>query len=113
MTAYNNTASVGITFVDELHNFDLKKCGKSSRRHRAVRSQRSELEETERELTEINIQHQHSRAQFVEPPVLLAEIAVPGKQFEEHSNHQLGQHSDLHHEQKFCPKPWAAFRGTF
>ena len=26
MTKYDNTASVGITFVDELHNFDLKKC---------------------------------------------------------------------------------------
>ena len=37
MTSYYNTASVGITFVDELHNLDLEKCGKSSRRHRAVR----------------------------------------------------------------------------
>ena len=34
------TASVGIAVVDELHNFDLLKCGKSSRRHRAVRSRR-------------------------------------------------------------------------
>ena len=47
----------------------------------------------------LRLVHRHSRAQFVEPPVLLAEIAVPGKQFEEHSDHQLGQHSDHHPEQ--------------
>ena len=35
IASYDNTASVGITFVDELHNFE--KCGKSSRRQRAVR----------------------------------------------------------------------------
>ena len=40
MTSYDNTASVGIAVVDELHDFDLEKCGKSSRRHRAIRSQR-------------------------------------------------------------------------
>ena len=40
MTSYDNTTSVGIAAVDELHNFDLEKCGKSSRRHRAVRSRR-------------------------------------------------------------------------
>ena len=38
MTSYDNTASVGIAVADKLHNFDLEKCGKSSRRHRAVRS---------------------------------------------------------------------------
>ena len=36
MTKYDNTASVGITFVDKLHNIDLKKCGKSSRRQKAL-----------------------------------------------------------------------------
>ena len=36
-TSYDNTASMGNMFVDELHNFDLDKSGKSSRRHRAVR----------------------------------------------------------------------------
>ena len=40
MTSYDNTASVGIAVVDELQNFDLEKCGKSSHRHRAVRSRR-------------------------------------------------------------------------
>ena len=40
MTPYDNTASVGIAVVDELHNFDLEKCGKSSRCHRAVHSRR-------------------------------------------------------------------------
>ena len=40
MTSYDNMASVGIAVVDELHNFDLEKCGKSSRRHRAVCSRR-------------------------------------------------------------------------
>ena len=41
MTLYDNsTASVGITFVDELQNFDLEKCGKSSPRRRAVRGRR-------------------------------------------------------------------------
>ena len=40
MTSYDNTASGGIAVVDELHDFDLEKCGKSSRRHRAIRSQR-------------------------------------------------------------------------
>ena len=39
-TSYDNIASADITFVDKLHNFDLEKCGKSSRRHRAVRSGR-------------------------------------------------------------------------
>ena len=39
-TSHDNTASVGITFVDKLHNLSLEKCGKSSRRHRAVRSRR-------------------------------------------------------------------------
>ena len=38
MTSYGNMASVGIEVVDELHNFDLEKSGKSSRSHRAVRS---------------------------------------------------------------------------
>ena len=28
MTSYDNTASVGIAVVDELHNFELDKCGK-------------------------------------------------------------------------------------
>ena len=36
MSSYDNTASVGITFVYQLHNFDLEKCGKSFRHHRAV-----------------------------------------------------------------------------
>ena len=40
MTSFDNTASVGIAVVDELHNFDLEKCDKSSRRHRAVSSRR-------------------------------------------------------------------------
>ena len=40
MTSYDNKASVGVAVVDGLHNFDLEKCGKSSRRHRAVRSRR-------------------------------------------------------------------------
>ena len=40
MTSYDDTASVGIAVVDELHNFDLEKYGKSSRRHRAARSRR-------------------------------------------------------------------------
>ena len=40
ITSYDNTASVGIMFVDELYNFDVVKCGKSYRRHRAVRSRR-------------------------------------------------------------------------
>ena len=40
MTSYGNMASVGIEVVDELHNFDLEKSGKSSRSHRAVRSRR-------------------------------------------------------------------------
>ena len=39
-TSYDNTASLGITFVDELHNLNLEKCGKSSCRQRAVRSRR-------------------------------------------------------------------------
>ena len=38
--SHDNAASVGITFVDELYNLNLEKCGKSSRRHRAVRSRR-------------------------------------------------------------------------
>ena len=38
-TLYDNTASVGNMFIDELHNFDLEKSGKSSRRYRAVCSQ--------------------------------------------------------------------------
>ena len=40
MTSYDNTSSVGNMFVNELHNFALEKIGKSSRRHRAVRSRR-------------------------------------------------------------------------
>ena len=28
MTSYDNKASVGIAVVDELHNFELDKCGK-------------------------------------------------------------------------------------
>ena len=39
-TSHDNTASVGIAVVDGLHNFYLEKCGKSSRRHRTVRSRR-------------------------------------------------------------------------
>ena len=38
MTSYDNTASVGVAVVDEMHNFDPEKYGKSFRRHRAVRS---------------------------------------------------------------------------
>ena len=40
MTSNDNTASLGIAVVDELHSFDLEKCGKSSRRDRALRSRR-------------------------------------------------------------------------
>ena len=40
MTSYDNTVSVGVAVVDELHNFDLEKCGESSHRHRAVGSRR-------------------------------------------------------------------------
>ena len=45
MTSYDNTASVGITFIDELHNFDPV-----ATRLYVV----EELEESERESTEIS-----------------------------------------------------------
>ena len=47
----------------------------------------------------VRLVHQKSRAQFAKPPVLLADKTVPGRQFEEHSEHQLGQHTDHHPEQ--------------
>ena len=52
MTSYDNTSSVGITVVDELHNFDLEKCGKVP----VVTGLYvvEELEESERESTEIS-----------------------------------------------------------
>ena len=52
MTSYDNTASVGIAVVDQLHNFDLEECGKVP----VVPglSVVEELEESERESTEIS-----------------------------------------------------------
>ena len=52
MTSYDNTASVGITFIDELHNFDLEKCGKVPVVTRLYVVE--ELEESERESTEMS-----------------------------------------------------------
>ena len=53
MTSYDNTASVGITFVDELHNFDLEKCSVAKVSVVTRLYVVEEIEESERESTEI------------------------------------------------------------
>ena len=52
MTSYYNTASMGIAVIDELHNFDLEKCGKVP--VVAGLYVVEELDESKRESTEIS-----------------------------------------------------------
>ena len=54
MISFDNTASVGIALDDELHNFDLEKCGKNFLSSQGCTWSKIELEESERESTEIS-----------------------------------------------------------
>ena len=54
MISFDNTASVGIALDDELHNFDLEKCGTNFLSSQGCTWSKIELEESERESTEIS-----------------------------------------------------------